>query len=112
MEGAIADKAEGRIVTIAAALGESGLAAALPILQRALGGQWDDATYNLLVAAIGSIANPVNPDKAKAGFGILDRAGTETAAKGTVVESGTKRVSFDVSGLPTDVLKLIANAGK
>jgi hypothetical protein len=113
MERAIAAGDMGRIGLIAHSLEITGMSQALPHLRRALAVEsLGVETYNVVVAAIGSLANPVNPDKQKAGFGILDRADAKTAAKGTVVESGAKRISFDVSGLPADVLKHIAHAGQ
>lgn len=102
-----------RVQAVALSLASTGLPGALPALRRALAVDWeDDGVFTALAEAVARIAAPLEPDRQKAAFGILDRADIKTAAKGTVNESGGKSIVFDLSGLPADLLRSITDAGE
>ncbi len=113
MERAIKDGNDGRVFILGSALAAAGVSAALPALQKALEQTWlEAATYSQLAISVSRIAYAVDADRQKAGIGILDRADLKTASKSTVVDSGTKRIEFDLSGLPADLLGSLADAGE
>jgi hypothetical protein len=114
MELAIETGNEELCCLVADALGGTGLAAARPALERALDHDWgeDLSAPRAIVHALANIAQGLSLERQKADTAILDRADVKTAAKGTVFESGSKRVVHDLSGLPADLLRLIADAGE
>lgn len=99
-----------RLVPLALALAATGLPGALPALQRALEREWENDVYSGITTAVARLAASLDSERQRAAFGILDRASARTASKSTVAESGTKTITFDLSGIPTDILRTLANA--
>ena len=85
---------QAKVFMLAAALGNVGRPAGLPILERALTTarrlQWDGETYGAIVKAIGKIADAVRLDRQKVDVSVLDRAAEKTASKGTPPAVGVR----------------------
>jgi len=65
-------------------LGQTGLSVVVPALAAALAREKDEAVKEALVEALGMVAGARDSDRRTASFGVLDRAGTETASKQAV----------------------------